>query len=90
MRRGGTASVEGLCRVTWPPRCSNRLTRPCAIPKSCAAGGQKRHEAGGAGAVGRAERSDGDENFRQVSGCRHGGWRAMPSVSGLLPRVCEI
>jgi hypothetical protein len=56
-------------------------TRPCAIPKSCAAGGQKRHEAGGDGAVGRAERSDGDEHFRQVLGCRQCGWRAMPSVS---------
>jgi hypothetical protein len=30
---------------------------------------------------GRAKRSDGDENVRQVSGCRHCGGRAMPSVS---------
>jgi hypothetical protein len=56
-------------------------TRPCAIPTRRAAGGYERHEAGGAGAVGRVKRSAGDENVRQVSGCRHAGWRAMPSVS---------
>jgi hypothetical protein len=56
-------------------------TRPCAIPTRRAAGGYERHEAGGAGAVGRAKRSAGDENSRQVSGYRHGGWRARPSVS---------
>jgi hypothetical protein len=36
---------------------------------------------GGEGAVGKAERSDGDENIRQVSKYRHGGWRERPSVS---------
>ena len=64
----------GISRATFGPR-------PCAIPQWCAAGGHERHEAGGAGAVGRAERSDGDGNVRQVSGCRHVGWREMPSVS---------
>jgi hypothetical protein len=56
-------------------------TRPGAIPQACAAGGHERREADGEEAVGRAERSDGDEHVRQVSGCRHGGWRVRPSVS---------
>ena len=64
----------GISRATCGPR-------PGAIPQSCAAGGHERREADGAGAVGRAERSDSDGNFRQVSGCRHGGWRETPSVS---------
>jgi hypothetical protein len=61
-------------------------TRPWAIPRWRAAGDHERHEPGGEGAVGMAERSDGDENIRQVSGCRHGGWRAMPSLS-MQPRT---
>ena len=55
--------------------------RPGAIPTWHAAGGHERREAGGAGAGGRAERSDGDGNFRQVSIYRHGGWRARPNMS---------
>jgi hypothetical protein len=47
-------------------------TKPCPTAKWCAAGGHEGHEAGGEGAVGRVERSDGDEPFRQVLGCRHG------------------
>src|SRR5262245_34222930 len=39
----------GISRAIFGPR-------PCAIPQSCAAGGQTRPEAGGEGAVGRAER----------------------------------
>ena len=64
----------GISRATFGPR-------PGAIPHGGLQAALKRHEAGGAEAVGRAERSDGDGNVRQVSEYRHGGWRAMPSVS---------
>jgi hypothetical protein len=37
--------------------------------------------------VGKAERSDGDENIRQVSEYRHGGWRAGPSVYPYMDSV---
>ena len=55
--------------------------RPSAIPKGAlhaAMSGMRRVVRG---AVGRTELSDGDENLRQVSGCRHCGWREMPSFS---------
>src|SRR5262245_47971169 len=79
-------SVYDICRSNRPsavppptiiPASKSRAAfrpRPCAIPQSSTAGGHKRHAAGGEGAVGRAERSDGDENVRQVSAYRHVGW----------------
>jgi hypothetical protein len=56
-------------------------TRFCAISKWCAACGHERHEAGCEEGFGRTEPSDGDENRRLVSACRHCGWREMPSFS---------
>jgi hypothetical protein len=69
-----TRQHTGISRAVFGPR-------PCAIPQWPAAGGHEWHEAGGAGTGGRAERSDGDGNVRQVSGCRHARWRETPPVS---------
>jgi hypothetical protein len=56
--------------------------KPCPTPQWCATSGHEGHEAGGEGAVERVERSDGDEPFRQVSGCRHGSWGARLGEGG--------
>ena len=58
---------------------------PAPSPNRMLQAAMKRHEAGGAGAGGRAERSDGDGNCRQVSGGRHGGmWGVRLAVCGLV------